>query len=89
MKKKARFAWRHMASQTRHHNLFIFCSYSVAATTERVVTFRPHTTIVESEVVLSIYERVLNIIEAPSVYLPLFISLIRVHNFLNIFLKSA
>lgn len=57
--------------------IFVF-SYAVAAQTERVIVYKPNSTIVDSEIELSIYDRVVRIANVPTVRLPLFISIIHV-----------
>ncbi|KHN83032.1 39S ribosomal protein L48, mitochondrial [Toxocara canis] len=54
-------------------------SYAVAAKTERVVVYKPNSTLVESEIELATYDRVIRIAKVPTVRLPLFIFLIHTH----------
>uniref|UniRef100_A0A1I8AQX3 Ribosomal_S10 domain-containing protein n=1 Tax=Steinernema glaseri TaxID=37863 RepID=A0A1I8AQX3_9BILA len=54
-------------------------SYAVAAKTERCVTYKPNSTVVDSEVVLSTYDRVVRLENVYAVHLPLFVSLLHTH----------
>lgn len=60
-------------------HLIPFFSYAVAAQTEKIVTYKPNSTIVESEVEISKYDRTVRIAQVPSVRLPIFISMIQTH----------
>ena len=54
-------------------------SYAVAAETTRVITFKPNSTIPDSEIELAKYDRVVRIASIPSIRLPLFLDLIQTH----------
>uniref|UniRef100_A0A915C2Y7 Ribosomal protein S10 domain-containing protein n=1 Tax=Parascaris univalens TaxID=6257 RepID=A0A915C2Y7_PARUN len=63
----------------KRFNFKVIESYAVAAQTQRVVVYKPNSTIVDSEIELSIYDRVVRIANVPTVRLPLFISIIHTH----------
>ncbi|KAE9556653.1 hypothetical protein FO519_000059 [Halicephalobus sp. NKZ332] len=54
-------------------------SYAVAAETTNVVTFKPNSTVPDSEIELAKYDRVVRIASVPSIRLPLFLELIQTH----------
>ncbi|VDO89075.1 unnamed protein product [Heligmosomoides polygyrus] len=54
-------------------------SYAVAAQTQRVVVYKPNSTIVDNELKLSLYDRVVRLSNVPAPQLQLFISLIQTH----------
>lgn len=54
-------------------------SYAVAAQTQKMVTFKPNSTTIASEVNLSLYDRWIQLEEVPCVQLPLFVQLIQTH----------
>uniref|UniRef100_A0A914XWB2 Ribosomal protein S10 domain-containing protein n=1 Tax=Panagrolaimus superbus TaxID=310955 RepID=A0A914XWB2_9BILA len=53
--------------------------YAVAAQTQNIQTYKPNSTVVDSEIELSKYDRTVRISQVPSIRLPLFISLIQTH----------
>ncbi|EYC02950.1 hypothetical protein Y032_0097g3038 [Ancylostoma ceylanicum] len=63
----------------RRFNFKVLESYAVAAQTQRVVTYKPNSTIVDNEVNLALYDRVLRLGNVPAPHLQLFISLIQTH----------
>ncbi|KAJ1370915.1 hypothetical protein KIN20_032740 [Parelaphostrongylus tenuis] len=54
-------------------------SYAVAAQTQRVVVYKPNSTIVDSEVNLALYDRVVRIGNVATPHLQLFIALVEAH----------
>ncbi|KHJ81142.1 hypothetical protein OESDEN_19172 [Oesophagostomum dentatum] len=54
-------------------------SYAVAAQTQRVVTYKPNSTIVDNEMNLALYDRVVRLGNVPAPRLQLFIELIQTH----------
>ncbi|VDL81247.1 unnamed protein product [Nippostrongylus brasiliensis] len=63
----------------RRFNFKVVDSYAVAAQTQRVVTYKPNSTIVDNEMKLSLYDRVVRIGNVPAPQLQLFITLIQTH----------
>ncbi|CAJ0588787.1 unnamed protein product [Cylicocyclus nassatus] len=63
----------------RRFKFNVIDSYAVAAQTQRVVVYKPNSTIVENEVNLSLYDRVVRLGNVPAPHLQLFISLIQTH----------
>ncbi|VDN27772.1 unnamed protein product [Cylicostephanus goldi] len=63
----------------RRFKFNVLDSYAVAAQTQRVVVYKPNSTIVENEVNLSLYDRVVRLGNVPAPHLQLFISLIQTH----------
>ncbi|KAH7730595.1 Protein CD4.3 [Aphelenchoides avenae] len=63
----------------RRFNFKVVDSYAVTAQTLKAVTFKPSSTLPDTEVDLSIYERVVRLELVPCVHLPLFVSLIQAH----------
>jgi ribosomal protein S10 len=53
--------------------------YAVAAQTQKIQTYKPNSTVLDSEIELSKYDRYVRIAQVPSIRLPLFISLIQTH----------
>ncbi|KAL6744133.1 hypothetical protein Aduo_017099 [Ancylostoma duodenale] len=63
----------------RRFNFKVLESYAVAAQTQRVVMYKPNSTIVDNEVNLALYDRVVRLGNVPAPHLQLFISLIQTH----------
>uniref|UniRef100_A0A0N4WH11 VPS37 C-terminal domain-containing protein n=2 Tax=Haemonchus TaxID=6288 RepID=A0A0N4WH11_HAEPC len=63
----------------RRFNFKVVDSYAVAAQTQRVVVYKPNSTAIDTEVNLSLYDRVVRLSNVPAPQLQLFITLIQTH----------
>ncbi|MFH4980534.1 hypothetical protein AB6A40_007243 [Gnathostoma spinigerum] len=63
----------------KRFNFRVIESYAVAAQTQRVITYKPNSTVIDSELDVSIYDRVVRIGNVPTVRLPLFLNILQTH----------
>ncbi|ETN83684.1 hypothetical protein NECAME_17379 [Necator americanus] len=70
---------RYVDRMARRFKFNVLDSYAVAAQTQRVVVYKPNSTIVDKEVNLAIYDRVVRLGSVPIPRLQLFITLIQTH----------
>uniref|UniRef100_A0A7E4ZXS5 Ribosomal_S10 domain-containing protein n=1 Tax=Panagrellus redivivus TaxID=6233 RepID=A0A7E4ZXS5_PANRE len=54
-------------------------SYAVSAQTERITTYKPNSTLVDSEIELAKYDRTVRLADVPSIRLPIFLTLLKTH----------
>lgn len=63
----------------RRFNFNVVESYAVAAQTQRVVVYKPNSTIVDNDIKLALYDRVVRLSNVAAPHLQLFITLVGTH----------